>query len=93
MEKLARWPIGQGIRIVAVTSEGFSQSVLRAVVSKWEKLQRVEVCGDPGNALFKGFRVKQVPFTVFFDAQGNRKDSFLGAASAAELEEFLKQQI
>ncbi len=92
LEKLARWPIGQGIRIVAVTSGGFSESVLRAVVSKWE-LSRVEVCGDPGNALFKGFRVKQVPFTVFFDAQGNRKDSFLGAASAAELEEFLKQQI
>lgn len=89
LEKLARWPIGQGIRIVAVTSGGFSQSVLRAVVSKWE-LNRVEVCGDPGNALFKAFRVKQVPFTVYFDAQGNLRDSFLGAASASELEEFLK---
>jgi cytochrome c-type biogenesis protein/peptide methionine sulfoxide reductase msrA/msrB len=91
LEKLARWPIGQGTRIVAVTSGGFSGSVLRAVVTKWG-LNRVEVFGDPGNALFRAFGVKKVPFTVYFDAQGNRKDSFLGAANAGELEEFLKQQ-
>jgi len=89
LEKLARWPIGQGIRIVAVTDGGFSGAVLRAVVSKWE-LNRVEVCGDPGNALFKSFRVKKVPYTVIFDAEGNQKEAFLGAANASELEELIR---
>lgn len=89
MEKLARWPIGQGLRIVAVAPGGFSDRVLDAVVSKWE-LNRVEVFSDPGDALFKSFRVKKVPYTVYFDAQGSRKDAFLGAANASELEEFLK---
>ena len=91
LEKLARWPIGQGVRIVAVAPGGFSDRVLDAVVSKWE-LDRVEVFSDPGDALFKAFRVKKVPYTVYFDADGNRKDGFLGAASASELEEFLKEQ-
>lgn len=89
LEKLARWPIGQGIRIVAVAPGGFSDKVLDAVVSKWE-LNRVEVYSDPGNALFKAFRVKKVPYTVYFDADGSQKDAFLGAANATELEEFLQ---
>jgi thiol-disulfide isomerase/thioredoxin len=91
LEKLARWPIGQGVRIVAVAPGGFSDRVLDAVVSKWE-LNRVEVYSDPGNALFKAFRVKKVPYTVYFDPDGSRKDGFLGAANASELEEFLKEQ-
>jgi len=76
---------------VAVAPGGFSDRVLDAVVSKWD-LNRVEVFSDPGDALFKSFRVKKVPYTVYFDAQGNRKDGFLGAANASELEEFLKEQ-
>ncbi len=91
LEKLARWPIGQGVRIVAVAPGGFSDRVLDAVVSKWE-LNRVEVYSDPGDALFKSFRVKKVPYTVFFDAKGNQKDAFRGAANASEVEEFLKEQ-
>lgn len=89
LEKLARWPIGRGIRIVAVAPGGFSDTVLDAVVSKWE-LDRVEVYSDPGNALFKAFRVKKVPFTVLFDVDGNQKEAFLGAADASELEELIK---
>lgn len=88
LEKLARWPIGQRFRIVAVAPGGFSDEVLDAVVSKWE-LNRVEVYSDPGNGLFKSFRVKKVPYTVIFDEGGSQQEAFLGAARASDFEKIL----
>ena len=90
LEKLSRWPVGKGFRIVAVAPGGFSDRVLDAVVSKWE-LNRVEVYSDPGSGLFKAFHVKKVPYTVVFDADGNQQEAFLGAATAADFEQIIKE--
>jgi len=91
LEKLSTWPAAEGLRIVAVAPGEWPARVLNAVSAKWG-LKGLEIFRDPGNALFKAYRVKKIPYTVYLGADGSRKDSFLGAATAAELEEFLLEQ-
>ena len=91
LEKLSTWPAAEGLRIVAVAPGEWPARVLNAAAAKWG-LKGPEIFRDPGNALFKAYRVKKVPYTVYLGADGNRKDVFLGAATAAELEAFLLEQ-
>lgn len=91
LEKLSTWPAAEGLRIVAVAPGEWPAGVLNAAAVKWG-LKGPEIFRDPGNALFKAYRVKKVPYTVYLGADGNRKDAFLGAATAAELEKFLLEQ-
>ena len=89
LEKLSNWPVSEGLRIVAVAPGEWPARVLNAVSAKWG-LKGLEIFRDPGNALFKAYRVKKIPYTVYLGADGNRKDAFMGAATAAQLEEFLQ---
>ncbi len=91
LEKFAGWPAGRNLRIVAVAPDGYSRKVMEKLVSLWG-LKRIEVFNDPGNGLFKAFNVKKVPYTVLFGADGAQKESFLGAANASQVEEFLGEQ-
>jgi thioredoxin-related protein len=67
----------EGANVVALAPGGYSAEVLERARSAWG-VKNLPFYRDPGNTLFKRFKVGGVPHTVFFDNRGKKKKELKG---------------
>lgn len=75
------------IGIAVVFPSGSSREIIRSVLNDRWKIKTVKGYMDPKNELFEAFRIRGVPFSVLFDAEGKQVTTFEGFPGRGPIEE------
>lgn len=67
----------EGANVVALAPGAYSAEILERARTSWG-IRSIPFYRDPGNVLFKRFKVSGVPHTVLFDGKGHMKDELKG---------------
>jgi|GEM_PF-4759970 len=75
------------IGIITIFPSGASRETLARIMNDRWKSKSIKGYIDPRNELFEAFRIRGVPFSVLFDAEGKQVASFEGFPGREPIEE------
>jgi hypothetical protein len=74
--------------VIALAPGGYSAEVLERARKAWG-IRSIPFYRDPGNVLFKRFKVSGVPHTILFDGRGKMKEELKGYGGLERFREAL----